>query len=70
MFEIKSPIGAIIRFCSFIQVLTVNALILYMIKAQILLLVTEKHESDSLLVNLLMNFGILILPFAFAVWYP
>ena len=31
---------------------------------------TEKHDSDSLLVNLLMNFGILVLPFIFAVWYP
>ena len=34
------------------------------------MLLTEKTESDSLLVNLLMNLGVLVLPFAFAVWYP
>ena len=70
MFPIKSIPGTILRLCAFLQILFVNALILSVERAQILLLLTGSPEAKSTNVNLLMNFFILLPAFLAAVWYP
>ena len=70
MFEIKSPVGTFLRLCAFLQILFVNALILSVERAQILLLLTGSPDVPSQKVNLVMNFLILLPAFLLGVWYP
>ena len=50
--------------------MTVNALIVALERAQILLLVTGKQEASSYKINIMMNLLILTGPFLLAIWYP
>ena len=70
MFPIKSGIGTFLRLCTFLQILFVNALILSVTRAQILLLVTGSTDVTSKKTNLALNFLILLPAFLLAVWYP
>ena len=70
MFGVTNNIATFIRFCAFAQLVCVNTLIISLERAQILLLITGKQEAATLKINVMMNFLILIGPFALAIWYP
>ena len=70
MFGVKSNVATFIRFCAFAQLLTVNALIISLMRSQILLVMTGKTQAATMKTNITMNTLILTPPFLLAIFYP
>jgi hypothetical protein len=70
MFATESYCGTFLRICAFSQLLTVNALLFALERAQILLLTTGKQEAATQKINLVLNFVLITPSFILAIYYP
>lgn len=73
MFSPSDIFATIVRGCTFFQLLAAMCLMFACQRSQIFLLLfkdAEKAEKQSLKSVLIANFGILLLPFCLAIFYP
>ena len=66
----KAIPATIVRFCVFLHITTVNALLFACERAQILLLFTGNQETESYTIQIILNACLIIPAFLLAVYYP